>query len=57
MTTPHALPIDWWNFTSIMSTAKAPVAQWTEHRTSNPTVAGSNPAGGILLSPVLTQTS
>ncbi len=23
----------------------APVAQWIEHRTSNPTVAGSNPAG------------
>ena len=27
--------------------APAPVAQWTEHRTSNPTVAGSNPAGGM----------
>ncbi len=24
---------------------RAPVAQWIEHRTSNPTVAGSNPAG------------
>ena len=24
----------------------APVAQWIEHRTSNPMVAGSNPAGG-----------
>src|SRR3954452_387276 len=25
---------------------RGPVAQWTEHRTSNPTGAGSNPAGG-----------
>jgi hypothetical protein len=29
------------------SPPRAPVAQWTEHRTSNPMVAGSNPAGGV----------
>ncbi len=28
------------------SRCRAPVAQWTERRTSNPMVAGSNPAGG-----------
>ena len=27
------------------SASGGPVAQWTEHRISNPTVAGSNPAG------------
>lgn len=26
----------------------APVAQWTEHRTSNPMVAGSSLAGGAI---------
>ena len=26
---------------------RAPVAQWTERRTSNPLAAGSNPAGGV----------
>ncbi len=26
----------------------APVAQWIEHRTSNPMVVGSNPTGGAL---------
>ncbi len=32
---------------SIYSLPRAPVAQWTERRTSNPMVAGSNPAGGV----------
>ncbi len=27
----------------------APVAQWIEHRTSNPMVVGSNPTGGALV--------
>src|SRR5947209_12064333 len=27
--------------------SSAPVAQWTERRTSNPLAAGSNPAGGV----------
>jgi hypothetical protein len=31
-----------------MHVRQAPVAQWTERRTSNPMVAGSNPAGGAL---------
>src|SRR5271166_5321275 len=30
-----------------VATGTAPVAQWTERRTSNPMVAGSNPAGGV----------
>ena len=29
--------------------ARAPVAQWTERRTSNPRVGGSNPPGRIAL--------
>ena len=28
-----------------MCNSRAPVAQWTERRTSDPLVAGSNPAG------------
>jgi hypothetical protein len=32
---------------AVYSLLRAPVAQWTEHRTSNPTAAGSNPAGGV----------
>jgi hypothetical protein len=31
--------------TAAVPSADAPVAQWTERRTSNPRVAGSNPAG------------
>src|SRR6476660_804677 len=34
-----------WDLDSVDSARRVPVAQWTERRTSNPLVAGSNPAG------------
>jgi len=34
-----------WQHLATLGERKAPVAQWVEHRISNPTAAGSNPAG------------
>ncbi len=40
-------PLDPWVHARRYPHRRAPVAQWTERRTSNPLAAGSNPAGGV----------